>query len=38
MQSEVATGAEVLALGAEHLQPVGEVHHEQVAVCVRGEA
>jgi hypothetical protein len=38
MQSEVAAGAEVLALGVEHLQPVGIVHHEQVAVCVRGEA
>jgi hypothetical protein len=38
MQSEVASGAEVLALGIEHLQPVGTVHHEQVAVCIRGEA
>ena len=37
MQSEVAAGAEVLALGVEHLQPIGTVHHDQVAVCVRGD-
>jgi hypothetical protein len=37
MQSEVAAGAEVLALGAKHLQPLGTVQYEQVAVCIRGE-
>jgi hypothetical protein len=33
-ESEVIASAEVLALGAEHLQAIGVVENEQVAVVV----
>jgi hypothetical protein len=37
MQAKIVAHAEVLALGTEHLQPVGIVEHEQVAVRIGGE-